>query len=189
MNYYLFHLVNQWAGKLSWLDAIMCFITNYALVIYALILIAIWLAGNKMDKRSVLYAGITGVLAIVFNLIISKVYFEPRPFITHHVNLLLPHPNDASFPSDHTSGAFGLAIAMLMFKPKWGYGMLVLAVLTGFSRIFVGHHYPGDVLGSIIVAIISAFLISKGKRLLEPVVRLVIAIYEKVTSRLPFVSH
>jgi undecaprenyl-diphosphatase len=65
---------------------------------------------------------------------------------------------------------------MLVFKRKWGYGMFLLANLTGFSRIFVGHHYPGDVLGSIIVAIIAIFIISKGKGLLEPVVRLLIAI-------------
>ncbi|MGC4377710.1 undecaprenyl-diphosphatase [Fictibacillus sp. Mic-4] len=183
MNYDLFHMINQWAGHYSWLDTIMKFITQFALPLFAVILLIIWLTGNSYSKRSVLYAGISGILALVLNIIISKFYFEPRPFVTHHVHMLLPHAKDASFPSDHTSGAFGLAIAMLMYKRKWGYPMLVLAVLTGFSRIFVGHHYPGDVLGSIGVAIISSWIVLLCRKPLEPIIRLILSLYDK----LPFV--
>lgn len=185
MNYYFFHMINQWAGHNNLLDAMMIFISKYALVVFAATLVIIWITGNQHSKRAVLYAGVSGVLALFINFLIAKVYFEPRPFVTHSVHLLIPHAKDASFPSDHTSGAFGLAIGMRLYKRKWGKWMLVFAVLTGFSRIFVGHHYPGDVLGSMIVALVSSLVVARFRRYLEPIVRLISREYKKITSHLP----
>lgn len=99
--------------------------------------------------------------------------------------LIFGNSKDASFPSDHTSGAFGLAVGMRLYKRKWGKWMLVFAVLTGFSRIFVGHHYPGDVLGSMIVALVSSLVVARFRRYFEPIVRLISREYKKITSQLP----
>lgn len=186
MNYNLFQKINGLSGHSALLDKIMIFTSQYALVIFAFILLFIWIRGNEHSKRAVLYAGLTGILAICCNVVISKFYFEPRPFVTHHVHLLIPHAKDASFPSDHTSGAFGLAVGMLFSKRKWGIFLLVIAVLTGFSRIYVGAHYPGDVLGSIVVSIISVFIIMGMKNLMEPAVKMVLHGYRNVTSRIPY---
>ncbi|WCK52548.1 undecaprenyl-diphosphatase [Aneurinibacillus sp. Ricciae_BoGa-3] len=188
MNYSLFHAINQMAGHHPIIDGIMKFFTNYALVLFAVLLVVMWVTGNERNKRTVLYAGLSGILALVINVIISQIYKEPRPFVTHHVNLLLPHAADSGFPSDHTSGAFGIAIAMLMRNTRMGRWMIAIAIVTGFSRIYVGHHYPGDVLGSIVVACISSFLILRFKQLLEPLVQAVISIYHKIIPNKPTVK-
>lgn len=183
MNYELFKAIHQYAGQYPFLDSFMVFITEKALIIFAITLLVMWFLGNDTYKKSVFYATVTGFLGLLLNFIISHIYFEPRPFVTHSVDILINHAADASFPSDHTTGAFSLAIAIFLRHRKIGLGMLLLAILTGVSRIYVGHHYPFDVLGSMIVSMIISGLIFKISPLLEPIPNLMIKIY----NRLPFI--
>ncbi|WP_042461957.1 undecaprenyl-diphosphatase [Neobacillus dielmonensis] len=183
MNYNLFKSINQLAGHHPFLDSLMAGVTNYALIIYAIVLLLIWFFGKNQYKRTVVYAAITGVLGLLINFVIGHLYFEPRPFVTHHVHLLVGHAADASFPSDHTTGAFALALAVLFVHRKIGTGMLLFAFLTGFSRIYVGHHYPFDILGSMIVSFVISTIVYKLSPLLEPMANAMIDLY----NRIPFV--
>lgn len=180
MNVALFQAINQWAGANPFIDDVMVFISQYALFLYAGLFLLLWIKGNDKMKRSVLYAGCAGILALLLNGVIATFYFEPRPFVDHAVHLLITHAKDASFPSDHTSGAFALAIAMFVRHRNWGYPMLVLAILTGFSRIFIGFHYPLDIVGSIVVALLATFIVFRTKRKLRPVLNWVIHVYKKL---------
>ncbi|MEN1970079.1 undecaprenyl-diphosphatase [Lentibacillus sp. N15] len=183
MNYELFKGIRQLAGHHPILDGFMVFISEKSLIIYAIAFILMWIFGNEKYKKTIFFATITGFLGLFLNLIISYIYFEPRPFVTHSVNVLINHAADASFPSDHTTGAFSLALAVFLRQRKIGVGMLLFAVLTGVSRIYVGHHYPIDILGSIVVAVLVSVLIYKISPFLEPVSRTIINIY----NRIPFV--
>jgi undecaprenyl-diphosphatase len=186
MNYKAFQIINGWSGLYFWLDQLMIFTSQYALVLFALWLVFMWFRGKDHTKRSVLYAGFTGILALFVNFIIGHVYLESRPFVIHSVHLLYPHAADASFPSDHTTGAFALAIMIILRNRgvgAWGYGMLMLAILTGISRVYVGHHYPGDVLGSVAVAIITSILIYKFKEHLEPITKRIVNRYEMLLNK------
>jgi len=63
------------------------------------------------------------------------------------------HPGQA-FPSDHSTAAFAIALVALVFLARrWGAALLAGA-LIGFSRVSVGVHYPGDILGSVLVSVI-----------------------------------
>ena len=104
-------------------------------------------------KITVLQAGVTGIFGLAANYLLSLVYYEPRPFVAHHVDVLIHHAADASFPSDHTTGALAISIAFWLYHRKIGSCLIAFGLLTGFSRIWVGHHYPVDVLGSILVAL------------------------------------
>ncbi|HHY73456.1 MAG TPA: phosphatase PAP2 family protein [Bacillus bacterium] len=95
----------------------------------------------------------------------------------------MTHAADASFPSDHTTGAFALALAVLFVHRKIGLGMLLFAFLTGFSRIYVGHHYPLDILGSIVVSLVISIIVYKLSPFLEPIANAIINLY----NRIPFV--
>lgn len=183
MNYELFKAINQLAGHHPFSDGLMVFVTQKALIIYAVVLLLMWLFGKENYKYTVVYAAITGVLGLFINFVIGHIYFEPRPFVTHKVHLLITHAADASFPSDHTTGAFSLALAVLFRHRKIGFGMLLFAFLTGFSRIYVGHHYPFDVLGSMVVGLLISTLIYKISSILEPFPRTIVSIY----NRIPFV--
>lgn len=183
MNYNLFKSINQLAGHHPFLDGLMAGVTNYALIIYAIVLLLIWFCGKNQYKKTVVYAAITGVLGLLMNSVIGHIYFEPRPFVTHTVHLLVDHAADASFPSDHTTGAFSLALAVLFAHRKIGIGMLLFAFLTGFSRIYVGHHYPFDIIGSMVVSLVISIIVYKLSSFLEPIANAIIHLY----NRIPFV--
>ena len=183
MNYELFKMIHGLSGHNRLLDDVMIFFTNDALIVYALALLAIWMIGNTMYKKSVLYAGGTGILALLGNYLITLVYYEPRPFVTHHVHILIPHAADASFPSDHATGAFAISIAMWIRHRKLGVPMLIFACLTGLSRVWVGHHYPFDVVGSLIVSVAAAAIVSKCSKVFDPIINIVISIYQSILKK------
>jgi undecaprenyl-diphosphatase len=100
-------------------------------------------------------------LAIGINFLIGLVYYRPRPFINHHVHMLLPHVVDSSFPSDHATASMAIAVAIWLYNRKLGTPLIVIALLIGLSRVYVGHHYPTDVLGGFIIGTVSALLVNK----------------------------
>ncbi|RDI45871.1 undecaprenyl-diphosphatase [Falsibacillus pallidus] len=181
MNYKLFQLINHNAGHHPVLDGLMVFFTKEAMIVYALILLLMWFLGKDNYKQTVVLAALTGAIGLFINFILGHIFYESRPFITHHVHLLLPHVKDSSFPSDHTTGAFALALAVLWRKHgKIGSIMLVIPILTGFSRVYVGHHYPFDVLGSVLVAFITSGVVYKFQAVFKPLSKLIISIYNRV---------
>ena len=88
-------------------------------------------------------------------------FFRHRPFVAHEVNLLVDHLKTASFPSRHTDIAFAFAQSVFFADKKLGIVAFVIAVLVGFSRIFVGVHYPVDVFAGAILGITGAFVAQK----------------------------
>lgn len=98
-------------------------------------------------------SAVTLVLAFVFGLLAAALYAEKRPFQAHHAHLLIHHAPGQSFPSDHATAAFALALATLVFLSRpVGAGLVVVAGLIGLARVYCGVHYPGDILGSLLVA-------------------------------------
>ncbi|WP_026695430.1 undecaprenyl-diphosphatase [Peribacillus kribbensis] len=181
MNYTLFQDINQQAGHHSFLDGFMVFITKDALFIFALVLLLMWFFGKEKFKYTVVFAGITGVIGLFINVVLGHIYYEPRPFVTHHVHLLIQHAKDSSFPSDHTTGAFSLALAVLWRKHrKIGLAMLLLAILTGISRVYVGHHYPFDILASIVVSLFASWFVYSLSRVFMPIGRIIIHVYNRI---------
>jgi len=86
-----------------------------------------------------------------------RLYLErPRPFAGHVVNVLIPEPFDASFPSSHTSIMFALGFSLLLTNRRWGVAYLILALLSGFARVVVGVHFPLDIFVGVLVGLISA---------------------------------
>ncbi|WP_070198914.1 phosphatase PAP2 family protein [Streptomyces oceani] len=82
-----------------------------------------------------------------------------------------PGVGDWSFPSNHATLALGAATTLLLLRRAWGWLVLPVALLTAFSRVFIGVHYPHDVLaggllGSAVPALAAAFLVRPGARLL-----------------------
>ncbi|MFC4769884.1 phosphatase PAP2 family protein [Effusibacillus consociatus] len=159
MDYELFQTINGLAGKFSLLDELMKGLTLYGPFISVAVL-AVLLLRWKMKE---FLTGILGFAAMLTGLgmdfLIGVLFYRGRPFVEHHVNLLLQHTQDSSFPSDHTTATFAIAFAVWKFNQKLSSLLLILASIIGVSRIYVGHHYPTDVLGGILIGFLSVKLV------------------------------
>ena len=69
---------------------------------------------------------------------------------------MIERQRDYSFPSGHTSASFAAACALVRTLPKWGTVCMILAGVIALSRLYVGVHYPSDVLGGMVVGILPA---------------------------------
>ena len=115
--------------------------------------------------------GYAAVLSLIFgvivtNLLLKNIVARPRPFA--EIEALIPliaKPTDFSFPSGHTTASFAVALVMLRMLPKKiGIPAVVLAALVAFSRLYLGVHYPTDVLVGFVVALVGSSLAVWGVR-------------------------
>ena len=109
--------------------------------------------------------GYAAVLSLIFgvivtNLLLKNIVARPRPFA--EIEALIPliaKPTDFSFPSGHTTASFAVALVMLRMLPKkFGIPAVVLAALVAFSRLYLGVHYPTDVLTGFVIALVGSML-------------------------------
>jgi len=160
VNYSLFQDIQGLHGN-GVVDAVMEFSAQYLLVAVFAVLGLLLLArlrtdGIRQAVRDALWPGGALVLSYLLGLVAAAVHPEARPFTTHPSGhpLIAHHPGQA-FASDHSTAAFAIALVALVFLARrWGAALLAGAVLIGFSRVYVGVHYPGDILGSVLVSVI-----------------------------------
>ena len=183
LNIALFQLINQYAGINPVFDSIAVLAAEYMPVVVILALIYIWIKGDNTHDILLygVYAGITG---LIINYLIGLVYFHPRPSMLHLGTQLFSYPTDSSFPSDHTTLMVSIALMLIYFRETRIYGViiLILGLIGGFARVFSGIHFPFDIFGSVIVAIISSLLIYFFKDRFNPLNNLIKRIYSKVTG-------
>ena len=161
MNYDLFRDINNLSGNGA-LDALMKFSAKY--VIFIAVLIVAVLCLDRLRRRAVVPVVATVValvLTFLLGLVGAALYSERRPFQSHRVHELVAHAGGQSFPSDHATAAFGLALAAYAFlSRRWGAALFVLALLIGFARVYVGIHYPGDIGGGFLAAVIGVGVVA-----------------------------
>jgi len=162
MNLTLFRLINNLANKNKFLDNIMIVSSKYVIYLYALLvgiyLVIGYVGKNKKAKKIVTPIVVLLTINFILTFIIGKFWYEQRPFIHYTVNLLYAHKNNASFPSTHSVGVMTIALGVNNKVKKLGKILILLALIVGISRVYVGQHYPFDVLGGFLLAIINNFI-------------------------------
>ncbi len=170
IDYQLFALINQFAGKFYWLDKIAIFFTDNAGYVAIAILLIITTVKYKDIKTNlkiwIFYPLLSAAISrLVIAGAIRAIYFRPRPFLTHTVNQLINHSaNEGSFPSGHASFYFALATAIYLTNKKLGIIYFAIAFLISLSRVFAGVHYPLDILTGAIIGIFTTIILYKIKK-------------------------
>lgn len=184
MNYWLFSLINDMANQSIVLDALMIVISKVVPYIYIFILVGLYMQGfrtRNFKLRSESFAtGVLFVICLLGSFILGSMFYENRPFVDHTVVLIVNHAADASFPSDHAVGTMALACGILYYRWNLGTWMVYGSILVGISRVFVGNHYPGDILGAFILVWILTALYNKLLR------RGVVRVYKGLDRRLMY---
>ncbi len=159
LDWNLFLAINHQAGKAVWLDKLGIFLAAYAFVLFVLPFIALWFWPapaqlRRLRQRHLVNATVATVGALLAAHLIGLVFFRPRPFMVHSVTELVAHASDTSFPSDHATFVFAVVVGLwpVLGTSRWLW--LALAAAIGVARVFVGVHYPSDVLGGAVVGAI-----------------------------------
>ncbi|ASV69580.1 MULTISPECIES: undecaprenyl-diphosphatase [Cytobacillus] len=159
INISLFRGINDLGFEYPDLNPIIVFIAEYTVILLALITLMYWFTRKTKHRYMVMTAGFTFILAeIIGKFVVSKLHFNYQPFVElDNVNQLIDKTANNSFPSDHTILFFSFCIVFWLFNKKnvlWP----ILSVLVGISRIWVGVHYPFDVITGALIAIICAII-------------------------------
>ena len=184
MDWRIYHAINSFVSDHSWIGTTFKAIETYGTVLIGVAAVCLWLLARPGgDRKWKLVAGSAlgaAALALLTNRVISSAWHRDRPFQTHHVDHVWgPRKTDASFPSDHSSAAFAIAVAVVLVDPVVGAAFVVLAVLIALGRVIVGEHYPGDVLAGALIGTAAAFVVI---RLARPVITWIVRLVERVTD-------
>ena len=129
------------------------FIANDLLYCMILLFAWFWLRGNYDTKKQILKAFIFTSIAILISQCISHVYYHPRPFVMEVGRTLIYHAPNGSFPSDHMLIFSSIAFSYLFSaQRKVGAFLLIMAWLVAWSRVYLGVHFPLDMLGAFLMA-------------------------------------
>lgn len=176
------HWINGPAGHHAFLDLFGVVLARFAPEIWALIFIVMWFwppYRRSRARRAVIYAVAAGVLALVINVILTHIApYRPRPFVLepHLVHQLVAHKRDSSFPSAHAAGSFGFAVGLLYAGLSDGILAFLFAVAVAWARVFVGVHWPTDVIVGGLIGIVAGLLVLRVRRSLDLLVLLVYAV-------------
>lgn len=157
-NTTLFFQIFNLGSKSPVFDALMIFGAKYLIFISLLFFLILGVFGSTKERKSPPLIIGSFVFSILIIYTIRIFYTEPRPFVTYNINPLVKHAADAAFPSVHTTIMAIVTFSYHFYKSKFTAFFLVLMLWVGLARIFVGVHYPLDVLGGIITGLISVQL-------------------------------
>ena len=159
LDYHVFHWANELAARHDAFEDPLKAYVQASEVIFALGLVALFLAGPRL-RRAAVSAGLSAGVALIVAHFLAAAIDRHRPFVDHPLaHNFLAHASDPGFPSDHATGAFAIAFALVLRDRVIGIVALVLALLLSFGRVALGVHYPSDVFAGAVLGLMAALLV------------------------------
>ena len=179
----LFIWINSFAGKSSIVDnlaSILCS-DHFFPVLLSLLLLGLWFGSNNLKNRVIyqkcVFISFIGLAIANLNVaLVNFIFFRDRPFNNHEVTLLFYEPTDSSFPSNAIAATTALACGIWIANKRLGSISFGAVLIFGFIRIFSGIHYPIDILGGLLIGILSTVVARYIIKLLDPIVMKIIKV-------------
>jgi undecaprenyl-diphosphatase len=181
-NVELFERVNASATTPHWAVAAAIAIAQWVSWLVPAWLTLSWFRSNAKGRRELLEVLAVMLLALGFGQVLVMIWPQPRPFMVHLGSQFLAHVRDPGFPSDHVTVLWSAACAVLStgrFKrmaPLW----FALGLLVGWSRVFLGVHFPLDALGALPVAALAALSVRALRQPMQPIYTALVNVWARV---------
>jgi undecaprenyl-diphosphatase len=173
LNVKIFRWIHAGAGTRPVVDGIAIFFAEGGPYFLVVLFAALWFFIDKNKKTALLEATEAAIIGLMINQLIVLFYFHPRPFMVGLCTPLFPHGPETSFPGDHATLMFAASFYLLMARDwaTYGIGLLIVAALTAWGRVYSGIHFPFDMAGSLVVGLASAGLMRQLAGRLNPLNR------------------
>ena len=185
-NHHLFELINASPGMGHvhlWLTTALA-----AWLIYLVppVMLLGWVRGDHAARRELLEILFAVLMALALAQAVAHVWPQPRPFVLHLGTQYLQHGGDPGLPSDHVTVFWSLALAALFSRQfaAWGFPLLAVGLAVGWSRVYLGVHFPYDVVAALPVALVGVALARAMRRPLLPAIARILCSYDRLASLL-----
>jgi undecaprenyl-diphosphatase len=186
-----FRDVNDFAKQTSWLHGVLSSYATYGVELFGGLLVVGYLvarsSGSLSRVASALWAAGGMGVAIALNQVVAHAADEPRPFVAlPNVLTLVHHSADPGFPSDHAVMAGAVAAGLYFVSRLLGWIASAAAILIAFARVYIGVHYPQDVLAGLALGAVVVLLLGL---LLRPALLWLLTVMARSPLRLVVTSH
>jgi undecaprenyl-diphosphatase len=157
----VFHFIYTFGNRNAFWNVLAIFFAAW--LPYLLVLAFLVLVYYQKGWRRKVYLFSEAALAIILarGIVVETIHFfyhHPRPFIFYSFSPLISE-SGWSFPSGHAAWFFALALTIWFANRTWGWWFFALAILMGIARVYVGVHWPMDIVGGAAVGLLSAWFI------------------------------
>lgn len=162
INIILFNALNAGAAPDGFSLVIATVLAEYLVGVVPLLLIFLWFRDRSAPARTrLLQSFFSALLALGINQLIGLFYQHPRPFMAGIGHTFLHHVADSSFPSDHVTVISAVGIALLLDRTtrRAGVFLLLTALPVAWARIYLGVHFPLDMVGALGMALLAVSII------------------------------
>lgn len=133
------------------MDEMMKLAANDLIYLIIPLILALWFFPGRLDSRAIrqqlaIATALAVLLALGIGSMVAQLHAHARPFVSDPgTRLLIAHSADNGFPSDHALAIFATVGTLMSWRLRFGIAALSVAALIGFARIFVGVHWPSDI--------------------------------------------
>lgn len=156
LNQALFLLLNAPAHPSVWMVGAAAVLANSPVAVAPVLVAALWVWGAPSGRGALIAVAGAVIAAQGVNMALGLLWFEPRPFMVSVGHTLVAHVADNGFPSDHATlvWTLGAGLAVTGAAPRWGTAVCLYGAAVAWSRIWLGVHFPIDMLASASVGVL-----------------------------------
>lgn len=166
----LYLQVTTFARDTPWLNGTLNAYSSYGIGVFVLLIAAAWWMARRASTTTMtaaLAVPVAAVLSYVVDALVKVAVAEPRPCFAYPTAFVLedcPAPSDYAFPSNHSVVVAAMTVALVLVSRRLALVAAVAAAVMGFSRVYVGAHYPHDVLAGLLIGAVVGYVVAVAAR-------------------------